>query len=448
MKRRTFTKATSAIITGSLLTPLIPYAQDEKLKNWAGNYTYSTDNLHQPKTIVEVREMIKSHNKLKALGSRHSFNGIADSRKNLLSLMLLKDDMTLDRASQTVTVNAGVKYGELAPYLHINGYALHNLASLPHISIAGACATATHGSGDNNGNLATAVSALELVTADGEILKLSRKKDGEKFQAAVVGLGGLGVITRLTLDVVPTFDVRQDVYLDLPLQEFGENFEEITSSGYSVSLFTDWKYERFNQLWIKNKTGDAKPFEPEPKLFGAKRATRNVHPIIELSAENCTAQMGVPGPWHERLPHFRMDFTPSSGEELQSEYFIPRRHAVDAIKAVYQMQTQITPHLFISEIRTIAADDLWMSPCYQQPCVAIHFTWRQDWPAVRKLLPLIEKELAPYDVRPHWGKLFTVSPARLKSLYVKLPAFREMLKQYDPNGKFRNAFLDRNIYGA
>jgi xylitol oxidase len=345
-----------------------------------------------------------------------------------------------------VTVDAGITYGQLCPYLDSKGFALHNLASLPHISVAGACSTATHGSGEKNGNLATAVAALEIVTANGDIVKLSRKDDGEVFRGAVVGLGALGVITRITLDVQPTYAMRQYVYEDLPLDQMKDHFDAIQSSAYSVSLFTDWQRRRINELWIKSRVGDGQTFAAPAEFFGAKLATRNVHPIIELSAENCTEQMGVPGPWYERLPHFRWGFTPSAGKELQSEYLLPRRNAVDAILAVERLRDQVTPHLLISEIRTIAADDLWMSTCYRQPSVAIHFTWKQDWPAVRRLLPIIEKELSPFQPRPHWGKLFTLSPTVLRSRYEKLEDFIQLARRYDPKGKFRNDFLNTNIF--
>jgi xylitol oxidase len=339
-------------------------------------------------------------------------------------------------------------YGQLCPYLDSKSFALHNLASLPHISIAGACSTATHGSGERNGNLATAVSALELVTAAGEVVKLSRHQDGEAFQGAVVGLGSLGVITKVTLDIQPAFIVRQHVYENLPLAEVRDHFDAIESSAYSISLFTDWQKQRVSEVWIKSRVEEGQAFDATPEFFGAKLATKNLHPIAELSAENCTEQMGVPGPWYERLPHFRMGFTPSAGKELQSEYFVPRQHAVEAILAVERLRGHVSPHLMISEIRTIAADNLWLSPCYEQPCVSIHFTWKQDWPAVSKLLPMIEKELAPFKARPHWGKLFTMSPTELKSAYKKLPDFIQLSKKYDPQGKFRNEFLTTNVFSG
>ena len=339
-------------------------------------------------------------------------------------------------------------YGQLSPYLHQHGFALHNLASLPHISVAGACSTGTHGSGEKNGNLSTAVSALEMVLASGEVRMLSREKDGEKFHGAVVGLGALGVITKVTLDLQPTFMMQQYVYQNLPLDQLTKNFDAIERAAYSVSLFTDWQKPLINEVWIKARADAEQKFEASPVFYDAKRATRNLHPIIELSAENCTEQMGVPGPWYERLPHFRMGFTPSAGKELQSEYFVPRQHAMDAILAVQRLHEMVSPHLLITEIRAIAADDLWMSPCYKQPCVTIHFTWKQDWPAVSKILPVIEKELTPFKVRPHWGKLFTMSREQLKPSYEKLPEFVALCSQFDPKGKFRNSFLNRNIFGS
>ena len=225
-----------------------------------------------------------------------------------------------------------------------------------------------------------------------------------------------------------------------------DHFDDIQSSGYSVSLFTDWQNQRIKEVWIKSRVGGGQAFAAPTEFFGAKRATRNLHPIAELSAENCTEQMGVPGPWYERLPHFRMGFTPSAGKELQSEYFVPRANAVDAILAVERLRDQVTPHLLISEIRTIAADDLWMSTCYRRPSVTIHFTWKPDWPAVRRLLPIIEKELSPFQPRPHWGKLFTLSSTELRHRYERLGDFIELAAKYDPKGKFRNDFLNTYVF--
>jgi len=436
------------MIASPVVSTLLAWASKNKLTNWAGNLEYSTDRLYSASSLEQVRSYVTKQSKLKVLGTRHCFNSIADSTNSFLSLKSMDSIVRLDPEARTVTVSAGMTYGQLCPLLDSKGFALHNLASLPHISIAGACSTATHGSGDKNGNLATAVSGLELVTAAGDVVKLSRKQDGEAFRGAVVGLGALGVITKVTLDIQPTFMMRQYVYENLPLAEMKDHFDAIEASAYSVSLFTDWRNERISEVWIKSREEKGQAFDATPEFFGAKRATKNLHPIAELSAENCTEQMGVPGPWFERLPHFRMGFTPSAGKELQSEYFVPRQHAVEAILAIERLRDQVSPHLLISEIRAIAADDLWLSPCYEQPCVTIHFTWKQDWPAVRKLLPVIEKELAPFRARPHWGKLFTMSPEALKSSYEKLPDFIQLSKKYDPQGKFRNEFLSTNIFSV
>lgn len=429
------------MITAPLLSPLLTKAQQPRLENWAGNIQYSTGNVFYPKTVDEVRELVKKLKKFRALGTRHCFNRIADSKHNLVSTNALNQIVGLDAAEGAVTVEGGIRYGELAPWLHEKGFALQNLASLPHISVAGSITTATHGSGVNNRNLAGSVRALELVTSDGKIRELRRDKDGEQFRAAVVGLGALGIITKVTLDVEPAYQVQQRVYLDMPLTELKDNFDDILSAGYSVSLFTDWQRPSINEVWVKQRSDGATAFTERGAFFGAEAATKNMHPIAELPAENCTEQMGVDGPWYERLPHFKMGFTPSSGKELQAEYFVPYEHAVDAILAIQGMGKLIGPHLFISEIRTVAADDLWMSPCYKQKSVAIHFTWKQEVEAVMRLLPLIEKELMPFNVRPHWGKLFTLPAAWLAARYERLKEFKALVSRYDPQKKLQNDFL-------
>jgi xylitol oxidase len=417
-------------------------------RNWAGNYAFRAAQFHEPETVEQIQELVSRSPKIKALGTRHSFNDIADSPGDLISLKHFDKIIELDQERRTVTVEAGVRYGQLASWLHAEGYALHNLASLPHISVAGACATATHGSGDRHGNLATAVSALEMVQANGNTCNLTRVNQPQEFPGAVVALGGLGIVTRLTLNISPTFLMQQDVYENLSLVELEKHYDTLTSEIYSVSLFTDWRSSTINQLWLKRHVPDGRSIEAEPELFGARLATRRLHPIASISAESCTEQLGVCGPWFERLPHFRMDFTPSSGEELQSEYFVSRRHAFAALQAINQIREHIAPLLLISEVRTIAADDLWMSPCYKRDSLAIHFTWKQDWDGVRDILPRIEEALAGFQARPHWGKLFTMSPEHLQSAYEKLPEFRQLLQRYDPQGKFRNEFLDRYVFGT
>ena len=414
----------------------------EALHNWAGNIAYGATAVHAPRSMADIQELVRKARKVRALGSRHSFNRIADTDADLVSMRHLDGVLQLDVAASSVTVAGGVTYGQLCPALHAAGLALPNLASLPHISVAGACATATHGSGNLVGNLATAVAGLEIVQASGEILRL-RRGDAD-FPGAVVGLGALGIVTAITLDLQPGFEVRQSLYLDLPFDTLSENFETLSASAYSVSFFTDWQGDTVNQVWLKERADAAA--ERGESFFGARRADRAYHPIAAIDAQPCTEQMGVAGPWHLRLPHFRMEFTPSAGAELQSEYFVARRDAAAGLVALRQIQDEIAPLLLISEVRTIAADNLWMSPCYGEDCVALHFTFKPDWPAVEKLLPRIEAQLAPFSPRPHWGKLFTMPATAVQPRYSKLGAFRELLSRHDPDGKFRNLFIDALVF--
>ncbi|MBT2554083.1 FAD-binding protein [Arthrobacter sp. ISL-5] len=436
--------------------------------NWAGNYRYGATAIHRPRTVDVVRALVSAAPKVRAVGSRHSFNSIADSSGILISLEDLEPDISIDAAALTVSVSGGTRYGTLAAELGRHGFALANLASLPHISVAGAIATATHGSGDTNGNLATSVAALELVCADGTVRTLSRGSS-PGFDGAVVGLGALGIVTRVTLDIEPHFEVRQDVFEQLPWGTVLANFDAVTSSAYSVSLFTDWSGGTVAQAWLKSRIPDGGTstgahaavrtgfFDspggaggPDPAsrtFFGGTAAPSARHPLPGVSAENCTEQLGVAGTWAERLAHFRMAFTPSSGEELQSEYFVPREHAVAAIGIMRGLSEAVTPLLQVAEIRTVAHDRLWLSPAYGQASVGLHFTWKPDQEAVERVLPLIEEGLAPLGARPHWAKLFTADAAALAPLYPRFADFRKLAEGMDPEGKFRNEFLERKVFG-
>lgn len=452
MDKREFLKSTGALVAGSMM-PHFGAGQPPLVAprtNWSGNLAYSTSNLQTPGTLDDLRQLVKGSTKLRALGSRHSFNAIADSKYEQVSLARLTD-INLDEHARTVTVGGGVTYSLLAPYLDARGYALHNLASLPGITIPGACATATHGSGMHNGNLATAVAAVEFVAADGSVAHLSRAQDGEKFLGAVVGLGALGVVTQMTLDVQPTYQVAQSVYQNLSFDQLGRNFDAIFASGYSVSLFTDWQNHQATQVWIKKRLGagySGNSIQWPQEFYGATLAKQKLHPIGGHPAESCTDQQGIPGPWYDRLPHFRIGQTPSSGHELQTEYLVPYPHGLDAVLAVEKLRDQITPHLFVTELRVIAPDHLWMSTAYERPSLAVHFTWKPEWPAVSQILPKIEAQLKPFAPRPHWGKLFTLPPGELDARYARLKDFKALVSEYDPSGKFRNEFVAANLYAS
>lgn len=407
--------------------------------NWAGNVAFTATVIHRPTSVDEVRALVARAERIRALGSAHSFSTVADAPGELLTLDGLPSMIEVDADRGTVTVAAGVRYGELATRLHAAGLALPNLASLPHITVVGACATGTHGSGVGNGALSTAVSGLELVTATGDLLHLDRSD--ARFPGAVVALGALGVVTAMTLDVVPAFEVRQHVYDDLPWASLVAHHEEIFSAAYSVSLFTDWSGPSVNQVWLKH---DA-PLDAPPRWLGATLADGPRHPVPGMPVENCTEQLGRPGPWHTRLPHFRLEFTPSSGAELQSEYLVPRRHTVEALTALDTVRDRIAPVLQICELRTVAADDLWLSPAHGRDSLAVHFTWIADEHAVAPGRALVEEALAPFGARPHWGKLFDMSPDVLSGLYERRADFVSLCRQLDPAATFANAFTDRYL---
>ena len=423
--------------------PAIPSWPRVTEVNWAGNYTYRAERLHLPSTLEQVREIVAAASRVRVLGSRHSFNDIGDSEE-LLTLAALPADVVVDRAAGTVSLGAGITYGELAGALHDEGVALHNMASLPHISVAGAVATATHGSGEAKGNLATAVAALEIVTSSGEVVTASR--GDADFDGLVVGLGALGAVTRLTLDVEPAYEVRQRVFEGLPWDALCEHFDEISASGDSVSVFTRWR-ETADQVWVKSRVTDA-PEHVRGDLFGASAATVDRHPILGMDPANSTPQLGRPGPWSDRLSHFRLGFTPSSGEELQSEFLVPREHAVAAIKSMRAMGDRIRPVLQVCEIRMIAADRLWMSPQYGRDTIGLHFTWMPEPDAVAPVLADVEAALAAFEARPHWGKLFFADAATIAALYERLPDFVRLIERLDPRGAFRNPWLQARVLGV
>jgi xylitol oxidase len=414
------------------------------LTNWAGNITFGAARVHRPGTLDELRSVVAASDRVRALGSGHSFSPVADTTADLVSVAGLPATVDISTDRTTATVAAGMRYGEVAVALQAQGLALHNLGSLPHISVAGAVATGTHGSGPTLGSLSTAVRGLDLVTATGALLRLDRTDP--RFPGAVVALGALGVVTAVTLAVQPTYDVAQTVYQDLPVRRLATDLDEILAAGYSVSLFTTWSRAVVDQVWVKRRTDD-----PQAGLgatwFDARAATRPLHPVPGMSAASCTEQLGVPGPWHERLPHFRLDHTPSSGAELQTEYLVPRRHAAAALDAVQAMAPQVAAVLQVSELRTVAADDLWLSMACEQDSLALHFTWVDDAAAVAPVVAELEQRLAPFGPRPHWGKVFSMPPAAVQPLYPRLTDVVALRRKLDPDGVFGNAMVDEYLGG-
>ncbi|BBX94921.1 putative xylitol oxidase [Mycobacterium lacus] len=405
------------------------------MRNWAGNVAFTPARLHRPTTIKELCEIVADASHARALGGGHSFSRIADTTGDLVAVDRLPSVMDIDRARMSVEVSAGTRYGELADHLHRNGLALHNLGSLPHISVAGACATGTHGSGNFNGSLADAVTSVTLVNADGQLVTLSHADPG--FGGAAVSLGSLGIVTSLRLRLCPTFDVEQYVYDGLSWDSLLTHLDSITAGAYSVSIFS--RFGEANRIWVKHRCGD-----PRADLThaGVQPALTRQHPLAALPATNCTEQLGVAGPWHQRLPHFRPDFRPATGDELQSEYLLPKRHAAAALDALHRIRAVIAPALLICEIRTVAADDCWLSPNHGRDSVAIHFAWRPNTSMVMPVLADVEGALAPFDPRPHWGKLFTIGADALRASYPRWGDFDGLMRAIDPGGKFRNDLIN------
>jgi len=414
-------------------------------QNWSGHAPFHAARFHQPTTLAELQEIVRGAEKVRVIGARHCFNDIADTTGDLISIDQMDKTISFDHEQRTATVNAGITYGELAPHLHAAGYALHNMASLHHITVIGACMTATHGSGDRSGNLATAVSGLEIVTANGDLITLSREKDGDTFNGAVVALGALGVVTKVTLDLLPTFSMQQDVYERLPMHHLDDSFDAIMSAGDSVSLFPKWQTDTIDTVWVKHWLPDGVAKTVPTTFFDAPLASHN-RPIDE-SSDRYSTGMGTPGPWHERMPHFVFNDAERVGDELQSEYFVPREQAVAAMKVVANFSAQLAPILGVSEIRSVAADKLWLSTAYGYDSIGIHFNWLKNWAEVGPFLSIIEEALAPFNPRPHWGKLFTLSPAQIQAHYPRLKDFRALAQELDPQGKFRNAYVARYIFG-
>jgi xylitol oxidase len=409
------------------------------MKNWAGTVEFSDSKTLVPLGVIELQEIISTNSKVRARGSAHSFNALADTNIVAVTFENFPQEIAIDKENRTVRTPAGMKYGELATALNDRGWAIHNMASLPHISIAGAIATATHGSGIGNGNLATAVRGLEIILPDGS-LKYFTESDPE-FNGLVVGLGVAGIVASLDLAIEPTFNIAQTVYRGMSRESYVANLDEIMGLAYSVSYFTTWAAAGGGEVWAKFKTDQTAPSE----LFEAYPSTSNRHPLPGLDPEPCTDQMAIVGPWHLRLPHFKMEFTPSSGEEIQSEFFVDRKDAPAALTELEKIAPEINEILWVTEVRAIKADELWMSPHYQRDSIGIHFTWKKV-PEVYEFVKVVEAVLAPFKYRPHFGKVYSASPEYIRSVMPKFDDFLRLVKEIDPSNKFGNEMTD-NLLG-
>ena len=410
------------------------------MRNWAGNVLYSAEDVREPQSMDELQQAVAAATQARAMGSGHSFNDLIDCSETLISTRSLPLTIQVDSERAEVEVPAAATYAELGSRLHALAWALPNMGSLPHISIAGACATGTHGSGVGNGCLASAVMGLELVRADGELVT-ARLGDPD-FPGMVVSLGSLGIVTRLWLGLMPTYDIAQDVLLDVPSSVVEQEGVALLSSAWSVSLFTTFgDPSKVDSVWRKSRVETA----PDSLgTWGGRPAEGPVHPIMGLDASAATEQLGRPGPWHERLPHFRADLRPSVGDELQSEFFVP----LSAIGEVWPRLVAESPTfadaLQVMELRTVAEDELWLSPFHHRQTLAVHATWASDPALAVPALTELERVLAPYDPRPHWGKVFrSADAASIAASYPELPRFSELADRLDPERCFANDYVTR-----
>jgi alditol oxidase len=409
-----------------------------ELWNWSGTYRFTAREVIAARTIGDVQRAVAAGGRVRALGTRHSFTDLADNGAVLVSVAGIPPEPVIDAAARTVTVGAGASYGTLASWLQERGWALGNLGSLPHISIAGATATGTHGSGSGNRILSAALAGLHYVAADGE-LRQARRTDQE-WDGLAVGLGAFGIVVRVTLDIEPSYLVRQDAYSGLPWERVLTELDAIMAAAYSVSLFTGWSGRTLRAAWVKRRIAAADAETPG-EFFGARLEPGPVR-FIDAPDDNLTV-VGTPGPWSERLPHFRLDSTPSNGDEIQSEYFVDRSQGADVLEALRRRAGVIAPAAMVSEIRSTAADPLWLSGSYGRDTLAIHFTWRNAPDEVDAAVSEVEAALEPFAARPHWGKVSRLTPAQLAERHPRLADARALFGRLDPQGTFSNARLER-----
>lgn len=408
---------------------------DRARMNWARSLTYSARERAEPRSIGEAAGLVAAADRVHALGTRHSFSDVADTSGVLLDLSGLPTGLVIDASGRTASMSAAATYGRIGPQLDGAGFALHNEGSLPHISVGGATATGTHGSGTALGSLSTAVRALDVIGADGSLRTLDR--DSRAFQGAVMHLGLLGVVTRVTLALEASYRMRQDSYGPLPWDAYIERVSAIHGAAYSVSAFTTFG-GLVHEVLVKSRIPDSdESIEIPDDLYGAPRLPG------DSGGTSVTARDGSVGPWWDRLPHFPITAMPSVGSELQSEHFVPLRHAAAALDTVQAFAVRLQPLLHVCELRTMAGDGLWLSPTQGEPVLCIAFTWKKVHAPVAELLADIEKSLMPFSARPHWGKLSSLSRDAISDLYPRLPAFRRLISEADPDRKFASPFGER-----
>lgn len=425
----------------------------DTVRNWAGNLTFSARRVVEPGSVEELQALVRraadEGRALHAVGAAHSFSAVADGPGDQVSLRNLPSDVEIDRERGVASATGSTTLAELCPALDAAGQALPALPSLLGVTLAGAVATATHGSGDGLQTLAGSVVAMEWVDATGELRRAEvAGPDAPPWAEGLpVSLGSFGIVTRLWLRTVPAYALAQVVYERVALDELLASLPEVLAGAYSVSAFTRWREEEGSRIWCKRRVATGGQVGPEPgrpPWWARTPADGPRHPVPGMPPDRCTPQRGLPGPWHERLPHFLSTATPSMGNELQSEYFVGRDHATAAGEALRTLATDrssaFVRALAVSELRSVAGDRRWLSPAFERDSIAFHFTWLDEPDTVAPAIEAVEELLAPFDPRPHWGKLFGVRPASLRARLPRLGEAAELRRCLDPAGLFSNDF--------
>lgn len=280
---------------------------------------------------------------------------------------------------------------------------------------------------------------MQLISPDGDLIDVDRSHPD--FDGMVIALGALGPVVRITLDIEPSYQVQQDGYANLSWDAIVGHFDQVSNAGYSVSVMTMWAEPSARQVWVKTRLGD-----DHPRTNLADLGATPI-PVADLGHGANMNPFGSPGPWSRRLPHFRLDSTPSRGHEIQVEWMVPRSAFPGVALSLREHGDLIDSMLVITELRTVAGDDQWLSPTQGQDVVGVHFTCNPDTDRVLSVLHVIEPILLAAGGRPHWGKFFLASAAELAPRYPQLDRWLRLRDRFDPGHKFGNAFIADHLTG-
>jgi L-gulonolactone oxidase len=445
-------------------------AKRARWTNWAGNQSAAPLQIHRPRTeeelVAVVRRAAERGERVKAVGSGHSFTSIALTDGHLVDLaeynrliesttdhrLELPDAVrSPDTGRHFVTVQSGIRLKELNPQLWDLGYSMTNLGDVAYQSISGAIATATHGTGKDVGGLATQVVGLRVITGDGEIIECSLDREPELFQAARVGIGAAGLISAVTLEVESAFNLRAQEIL-MPIGDLLDEMDGYLEDNEHFEFF--WFPGSDNALTKRNnRTTDAA--EPQPRwrefvtdeIVGHRymaNATRLLNvPGVRLKLRSLLE--GARGEYVERS--YKVFTSERKIPFYEMEYFIPSEHAREAFERVRALIARSGYGVVMPiEMRWVAPDDIPLSTAHGRPTtsIAVHMLKHQEF---QPYFEAVETIMADYDGRPHWGKLHFHTHRSLAPLYPQWDAYQSARARLDGRGTFANEYTDR-VLGA